>query len=185
MKIVSSGVCQETLIPAHHQCIVNLAIIRDDNLTLASTVSPVLKRRRIRIGVSDAPLERFNKTSALPELNRDIIKRAVPSFCRWGNCDARLASEWHLAKHVELRKHIEDGKVEEVNTGGLFMQIATVIDMIYPHRTATKRSGNVHGKVASIFTGIQHRHYATMSTPSMWRIGWHVLTKAVGNGATR
>lgn len=38
-----------------------------------------------------------------------ILKRAVLHECRWKGCDSLLASEWHLRRHFELKRHSEQG----------------------------------------------------------------------------
>jgi hypothetical protein len=38
-----------------------------------------------------------------------ILKRTSEQECGWKGCDAVLASEWHLKRHVELRRHAAQG----------------------------------------------------------------------------
>lgn len=38
-----------------------------------------------------------------------IMKRTSEQECGWKGCDAVLASEWHLKRHVELRRHAAQG----------------------------------------------------------------------------
>ena len=38
-----------------------------------------------------------------------ILKRTSEHECGWMGCDAVLASEWHLKRHVELRRHAAQG----------------------------------------------------------------------------
>jgi hypothetical protein len=38
-----------------------------------------------------------------------ILKRTSEQECGWKGCDAVLASEWHLKRHVDLRRHAAQG----------------------------------------------------------------------------
>jgi hypothetical protein len=38
-----------------------------------------------------------------------ILKRSCERECGWKGCDATLASEWHLARHVAFRQHAAQG----------------------------------------------------------------------------
>jgi hypothetical protein len=38
-----------------------------------------------------------------------ILKRTSEQECGWKGCDAVLASEWHLKRHLELRRHAAQG----------------------------------------------------------------------------
>jgi len=57
-------------------------------------------------GPNEAELEEPFR-SALAE--ETILKRTCEHECGWKGCDAVLASEWHLRRHVDLRRHAEQG----------------------------------------------------------------------------
>ncbi|KAL7424384.1 hypothetical protein Q5752_000066 [Cryptotrichosporon argae] len=39
-----------------------------------------------------------------------LLRRAISRLCEWDDCDSDLASEWHLAKHIEKREHALAGR---------------------------------------------------------------------------
>ncbi len=94
-----------------------LAMIQDDDSDFSPTSSRILKRPRVNYAQLDVPIPRFNKSSNVPGLNRDMLKRVILHPCKWGTCSALLASEWHLVKHMEVRKHVDEGILKEVREG--------------------------------------------------------------------
>jgi len=53
-----------------------------------------------------------------------MVKRSSESRCEWKGCDSVLASEWHLAKHVEMRRHALQGKFQsQVSCLVFFMSV--------------------------------------------------------------
>jgi hypothetical protein len=75
------------------------------------------KKRRLNVKFAEveAPPRRFIKTSSLAYLDRTVLQRAKPKPCKWNNCDAMLASEWHLEKHIAVRKHVKEGLKDDVS----------------------------------------------------------------------
>jgi hypothetical protein len=75
------------------------------------------KKRRLNVNFAEveAPPRRFIKTSSLAYLDRTVLQRAKPKPCKWNNCDAMLASEWHLEKHIAVRKHVKEGLKDDVS----------------------------------------------------------------------
>jgi hypothetical protein len=57
-------------------------------------------------GPNDGELQEPHR-SALAE--ETILKRLCEHECGWKGCDSVLASEWHLRRHIDLRRHAAQG----------------------------------------------------------------------------
>jgi hypothetical protein len=76
-----------------------------------------------------------------------ILKRTSEQECGWKGCDAVLASEWHLKRHVELRRHAAQGIFKAgVCSPVLKDDLKHFVDSRY---TAKRPFGDATGKNAS------------------------------------
>jgi hypothetical protein len=76
-----------------------------------------------------------------------ILKRTSEQECGWKGCDAVLASEWHLKRHVELRRHAAQG----IFKAGVCCPVLKddVKHFADSRSTARRHSGDAIGKNAS------------------------------------
>jgi hypothetical protein len=72
----------------------------------------------VAFAMVEAPHPRFSKRSTLPYLDSTVLQRLKPRPCKWNGCDAMLASEWHLEKHLQLREHAREGLLDDVSVSG-------------------------------------------------------------------
>jgi hypothetical protein len=50
-----------------------------------------------------------------------VLKRTASRPCGWKGCDAVMASEWHLKRHVDLRQHALQGRFANAGSPGGYL----------------------------------------------------------------